>query len=561
MKNIGESLRFGEFTVRIEFCSKCSTHSGSLRHDEKKYKNKALKLQEILKLEFPFLTIILQPLEAQNSSRLGCFEVIYRDYTSDSVQLVSSKLNTLKWPETKVVINNIRNYMRPKRLEFHLKVKNLEMLSEKQRNLDSVRCLLISEVDFPTVVQCLKSLQEKVKANQQEQGHHSSIQLSLNNRSRAGSAFSNGVKKEKSVRLVQSGVVSKDNKNLPVRVTNNLASTTPEFRTCNLNNRSARKSKDRVLSSIVVKKLQTGETQADLIKHLLENKPYVFEEGVNSDNQVVFDKVGPGNYRFIVLKDYNFNFGIKEVHVNSTVRPLDERQEEDMEIEVSENGFFELKLTQAKMNPLVKIDFYMQDEDMNKVELEMMMRENLGSNKECLFFRANEVKPGDYKISVEYNDYTKQTVNIHINCGLNKFMLDRSGLTEAEAEGLPKFLNNELLATQMRDMRVDDFFQIAEEKKRYNGEIPRINRIVKKPEKQDNQYSTKSDKENLYKRNTLRKKSRREKMSNSSKDRPKIISGRKKIKLDPKKKKKKKKNIDWTEINLKQMEQTRVSTV
>lgn len=41
-----KNLRFGEYLVIIEFCSKCHEHNNSLRHDEQKYLSKAIKLKE-----------------------------------------------------------------------------------------------------------------------------------------------------------------------------------------------------------------------------------------------------------------------------------------------------------------------------------------------------------------------------------------------------------------------------------------------------------------------------------------------------------------------------------
>ena len=40
-----KNLKFGEFCTIIEFCSKCSQHNGSLRHDENKYLSKALQIK------------------------------------------------------------------------------------------------------------------------------------------------------------------------------------------------------------------------------------------------------------------------------------------------------------------------------------------------------------------------------------------------------------------------------------------------------------------------------------------------------------------------------------
>ena len=530
MKQAKPSFRFGEFFVRIEYCSNCSAHNGSLRHDEEKYASKAQKLKDLLTKEFPFLTIILEPLQLQISSRLGCFEVYYADYVTQQEHLVSSKLNTLKWPEPKVVVNNIRNFMRPKRLEVELVVKELERLAEKQRNLENVRCLLISEVDFPRVVECLKTLQIRQKSSA------SDTLTSMVNRPRVGSCYSGkNQKSAKPIRQIQSGMVHK--KQLSTGHSRKIG-TAPEFRSGHLTSiRMKRKSRNRVLSAIVVRKLERGETDADLIKHLLENKPCVFEEGVNNDSKVLFPKVGPGRYRFIVLKDFNFQFAIKELHVGPFVRPLDEVQKEKMDIETSDQAFFELRVFQKKKNPVVRTEFdFLKDEKRNPVELEIVSRESAGSGSEYLFFRSNDLKPGTYEASFEFNDYSEKKVRVQIFCGLNKYALDDTELEEMEPEGLPKFLDNEVLTSQMKDLKVEDFYRKQEQKKIYRGEIPKVKRkkktIALKSQKEMN-------KENYTPSNTFPKKKISLSKKTKIKKKKPTNEKRKKIKLSKKKPKKK----------------------
>jgi hypothetical protein len=551
MKQQKTSIRFGEFFVRIEYCANCSFHNGSLRHDEQKYLTKAQKLKDLLSKEFPFLTIMLQPLQLQISSRLGCFEIYYADYTTTEEHLVSSKLKTLKWPESKVVINNIRNFMRPKKLEVGLSVKELQRLAEKQRNLDSVRCLLISEVDFPRVVECLKNLQTKSKISPSDL-------TSAVNRPRVGSCYSGKTSKTmKPIRQIQSGLV---NKKTSVKGDHRTVGTAPEFRNIHSSStRPGKKSRNRVLSAIVVRKLQNGETQADLIKHLLENKPCVFEEGVNQNSKVIFESVGPGRYRFIVLKDFNFQFGIKEIQVGPHVRPLDKVQSEVMEIETSDQAFFELRVLQTFDNPIVRNEFQrIKDEKKTYVEMEMVKKESAGEGKEFLLFRSNELKPGKYEANFEYNDYSEKKVEVEIHCGMNKFaMKEGEGLVELEPEGLPRFLDNEILTSQMNDLRVDDFYFEEEEKKRYCGEIPRIKRKKQKKKSQviqvkNNIMERKMEKENKEV-NNISKKKRKVNLVKKIKKR-KSTNEKKKIKFVKKKKLKKKKKSKIKKTDPDQME-------
>lgn len=104
-------MRFGEFCIIIEFCSGCHRHNYSLRHDEQKYLQKAIRLKSKILEEFPFMKIYLKPLKSEMKSavkKLGLFEVKFASFEHRTWKLIGSKLKTLKWPNSRVIINNIR---------------------------------------------------------------------------------------------------------------------------------------------------------------------------------------------------------------------------------------------------------------------------------------------------------------------------------------------------------------------------------------------------------------------------------------------------------------------
>lgn len=117
------SLRMGEYGVAIEFCFNCSSHNGSLRHDEQKYLNKALELKNSIYSEFPFIKIFLKPLQMNNKNyvqKLGLLEVNLFMYDRDHPILISSKLKTMQWPDTRLVINNIRQHFEGRCFQIRL---------------------------------------------------------------------------------------------------------------------------------------------------------------------------------------------------------------------------------------------------------------------------------------------------------------------------------------------------------------------------------------------------------------------------------------------------------
>lgn len=103
-------LRPGEFEIMIDFCANCKTHNSSLRHDEDKYLGRAVGLRDRLLEEFPFISIVLRPLQNSraNLPRLGCFEVALAAFKSQP-KLIFSKLKTFKWPSVSFVVNSVRS--------------------------------------------------------------------------------------------------------------------------------------------------------------------------------------------------------------------------------------------------------------------------------------------------------------------------------------------------------------------------------------------------------------------------------------------------------------------
>lgn len=149
------NLRFGEFLIIIEFCSKCENHNNSLRHIETKYLSKAINLKSLIQQEFPFMKIYLKPLQedqSKNLKKLGLFEIYFSDYENKELILIGSKLKTLKWPKSKIVINNIRDRFSGKILDIKLE-KNFRNFFHPENLIknEDIKTIFCSSLDFPEI--------------------------------------------------------------------------------------------------------------------------------------------------------------------------------------------------------------------------------------------------------------------------------------------------------------------------------------------------------------------------------------------------------------------------
>ena len=52
-----------QYTVSIEYCANCNEHKTHTRHSQEMYKNFALKIQKCIMLRFPFINVLLKPID------------------------------------------------------------------------------------------------------------------------------------------------------------------------------------------------------------------------------------------------------------------------------------------------------------------------------------------------------------------------------------------------------------------------------------------------------------------------------------------------------------------
>ena len=131
-----------QYLITIEFCSNCKDHEVFTSHHADLYKNYALSLQKCILLRFPFISVLLKPIETDikkgdayklpkvskdgkcekkyineqfKDVRIGAFEVqlCFKDKNDKEpkIVLLHSKLETKQWPKIENILNKIVSYM------------------------------------------------------------------------------------------------------------------------------------------------------------------------------------------------------------------------------------------------------------------------------------------------------------------------------------------------------------------------------------------------------------------------------------------------------------------
>lgn len=159
-------LQPGDWGIIIEYCSNCKEHNNSLWHDELKYKQRAEELKTKLEHEFTFFKIWLRPIQTstiQSNKRLGLFEVVMCSLEMTEPKIFASKLQTLKWPEIRVILNNIRSYFNGKRLYITLRNSQNAGFHPLNKYKESIRLFLVAECDLILFREKIENEENKIK--------------------------------------------------------------------------------------------------------------------------------------------------------------------------------------------------------------------------------------------------------------------------------------------------------------------------------------------------------------------------------------------------------------
>ena len=134
-------LEDNQYAITIEFCSNCEEHKTHTFHSAELYKNYAISLQKCILLRFPFIKVILKPIDTDilkeekfklpkvdskgiskkifvnekfKDVRIGAFEVqisFKKDGEDLKKALLHSKLQSKQFPEITKILDKIVSYL------------------------------------------------------------------------------------------------------------------------------------------------------------------------------------------------------------------------------------------------------------------------------------------------------------------------------------------------------------------------------------------------------------------------------------------------------------------
>jgi len=175
-----EYMQNYEMIITIEHCSNCEDHLIHTQHLNDIYKNFARIIQKCIMLRFPFIKVLLKPIDTEivpinefNSTtnkhryiddiykevRIGAMEIQLALKKDGILQIFTlhSKLQTGQWPNIKVVLNNIVN---------HLPVLNLDLkVYDKEEGINAEDDTDVEKISQNNVEDFLFTKCENIKIN------------------------------------------------------------------------------------------------------------------------------------------------------------------------------------------------------------------------------------------------------------------------------------------------------------------------------------------------------------------------------------------------------------
>ena len=178
----------GDYIIVIEYCSSCEEHSNITQHlSDSIYKDLAFKYQRIINERFPFIKVLLKPIDVDivknnevelpkveknggeyintksvnsyfKECRIGAFE-IYISTVNNGTKIIHSKLKTKKFPNVDIVLNKIVSYLPKFNLNIILYDKedyeDLDKMNNIQVNIYLCNSNIIKQVGKSTQEQVL----------------------------------------------------------------------------------------------------------------------------------------------------------------------------------------------------------------------------------------------------------------------------------------------------------------------------------------------------------------------------------------------------------------------
>lgn len=183
-----EKSKPGDYIIIIEYCSSCEEHSNITQHSSDSiYKDLAFKYQKIINERFPFIKVLLKPIDVDivknmevelpevevnggqykntksvnsyfKECRIGAFEIYIVKYNKE-VKIVHSKLNSKKFPKVNNVLDKIVAFLPKFKLNLILYDKedyeDLDKMNGIQVNIYLCQSNIIKQVRKSTEEQVL----------------------------------------------------------------------------------------------------------------------------------------------------------------------------------------------------------------------------------------------------------------------------------------------------------------------------------------------------------------------------------------------------------------------
>ena len=177
-----EDLSNGKYVITIEYCASCDEHANITQHSDEVFKNLAVDYQKIIQERFPFIQVLLKPIDVDiiktegfklpelppngqsygkfplvndqfKQCRIGAFEIQICSTNNNGekdVKIIHSKLKSKTFPKVNQVLDKIVSFMPKFSLELVLFDKedydDIEKMNDIQVNIYYYKSEIIKEI-------------------------------------------------------------------------------------------------------------------------------------------------------------------------------------------------------------------------------------------------------------------------------------------------------------------------------------------------------------------------------------------------------------------------------
>jgi hypothetical protein len=182
--------------------------------------------------------------------------------------------------------------------------------------------------------------------------------------------------------------------------------------------------KQRKLSAIVQKKIQSGVEKETEINELLVPKQFIAEQRPNSELFLHFQNVKPGAYKLLVVKNSNFDQSSTDLLVTPPFRQKDGHVDVHVNLTGRQSAFLDLAVEAEVDNPVfgISLEKVSLTNQTSQAEEELVLRtQSTDGSRNTLHYCVTDLGPEAYKLVVEYKDYQTVKETIRVYPGLNAY--------------------------------------------------------------------------------------------------------------------------------------------